>query len=444
MLGLAFIAAGTVHAQTTLSLSQALQAARTHDPRYQIALREFEGSREYRIAGKAATSAEATASASAYRNLLEQRVGAVSRDSAYTSSSLALQVRQPLYAPELQARVAIGEARSLQGEAQLAVRDAELSLRVIDAYLQSAVLRGQLVSVDALIQALEQQSRGAERMIQLGEGTRTDSLEARSRLQLARAQRIEAEESLRDARRRLATMVGGAPAQPGRQEPADAASLSPGFEPLRLEPEPLSAWEALALENNPQIRVARHAASVARAEAQRNDAQKKVRVDAIGSLSRNDSDSVNTLNQTNTQASIGVQLTVPIFNGGRLDSAARLAVAQASQAEAELLDAQESALADVRLFHSQVASTAGRIQALGLAREAAALQVDATRQSVKGGIRVMLDVLNAESQRYEVERDLVRVRAEHLRAWVKLRSTAGVLADADVARLDKAFEDAKK
>jgi outer membrane protein, protease secretion system len=115
VLALLASAAGGVFAQG-LSLAAAFDAARTYDPKYQAALREFDASREYRIQGRAALGPEVGLSASLAKNLLDQSLGGVSRNLNYPSNDVAVQLRQPIYNAELRARSREGEARSRQGE----------------------------------------------------------------------------------------------------------------------------------------------------------------------------------------------------------------------------------------------------------------------------------------------------------------------------------------
>ncbi len=115
VLALLASAAGGVLAQG-LSLSAAFDAARTHDPKYQAALREFDGSREYRIQGKAALGPEVGLSASLAKNRLDQSLGGISRELNYPSNDVAIQLRQPLYNAEL--KRAAGKARRVRVKAR--------------------------------------------------------------------------------------------------------------------------------------------------------------------------------------------------------------------------------------------------------------------------------------------------------------------------------------
>lgn len=424
-------AVGNAQAQHQL-LTEALIGARQNDARYLAALSESRAAQELRVLGAAAMAPEVTASVQVSRNLLDQRIASTSRDSAYMSNSAALQLRKPLYAPELALRAPLGEERASQAEAVRAQREIELMLRLVDAYTQVVAVKAQAEATDALITGLQQQLRSATRQYQLGEGTRTEQLEAESRLELAHAQGAELATALADARRRLALIAGPA-AQSSPPPPA------PRVDALPSDARDLPQWERLATSDSPVVRSRRHALQAARHEAESAQAASRPRLDFVASLARGQSDSVNTLNQSNLQRSLGLSLSVPLYDGGRIDAGQRQAWARVQQAEAELEDAIGQAVADVRQYFDQVNSTSARARALTAARRSAIAQVEATRQSVRGGIRVTLDVLNAESQRYDVERDLVRARIEHLRAWARLRAAAGQLGDADFAALDRAF-----
>src|SRR5690606_7068631 len=95
----------------------------------------------------------------------------------------------------------------------------------------------------------------------------------------------------------------------------------------------------------------------------------RTRVDWWLGASRSDSDAVNTINQVNTLRSTGVQLHVPLYSGGREDTATRQAVLLVGQAEAELDEIREALRLKLRQAVRGIASSAQRWQALQSARQ---------------------------------------------------------------------------
>lgn len=413
-----------------LSLTAALDAARAYDPKYQSALRDFEASREYGVYGRAALGPEVSLGASLAQNQLDQSVGTASRTTSYQSSNLLLQLRQPLYNAELRARGREGEARSRQGEAALADQTSQLMVRLLEAYTNVPLADELLATATAEVAALGEQLRSAQNMRARGEGTVTDELEARSRLAVAEARLLEARDVREDAIGRLVMMLGPTV----RPEPRKLDAM---FTRLPLQPADLAAWELLALARNPTIEVRRHALQAAREVLDRSDAVWRPRLDAVASVSRADSDSINTVNQSSFQRSVGVQLNMPVFDNGRNASQARQAAAAMGSAQAMLDDARETVLTELRKQYRVLLSQAQKVSAYSEALDAATLQVQATRQSVKGGIRVTLDVLNAQTQRFTVQQELTQARFNYFKAWFRLRAAAGVLDVSDLLLIDQ-------
>jgi len=147
----------------------------------------------------------------------------------------------------------------------------------------------------------------------------------------------------------------------------------------------------------------------------------------------------NQIGQRYDTGSVGIEVSIPLYSGGRTSAASGQALAEQEEAQHKLEAATWALLNDLaRQFHT-FAGSRERISAYRQAAEAAAQRVQATRQSVLGGERTNLDVLDAERQRFEALRDLDRARYDNLLAWLTLRWQAGVLSDDDVARIGALF-----
>ena len=413
-----------------LSLSAALDAAKLYDPRYQAALRDFEASQELGVQGKAALGPDVSLAASGAQNQLGQTVGASSRTINYQSTSLVVQLRQPIYNAELRARSREGEARSRQGAAGLAEQKAQFLLRLMETYANILLADELLATASAESESLDERLRAARRLRARGEGTVTEELEASSRLAIASARLLEARDGRQDAIGRLQMIVGPSIS-------IEPKSLDSQLKPVHLYPVMVSEWEALALAHNPSIEVRRHALQAAREVLDRIGASRQPRIDLLVSVSKADSDSINTVNQSSLQKSVGVQLNMPLFDNGRSDSQVRQAVAAAGTAQAQLDYTRDSVLAELRQNYRALINLEQKIKAYAHALESAVMQIEATQKSVKGGIRVTLDVLNAQAQRFSIQQELTKTRFDYFKAWFQLRAAAGILDEPDIAMIDQ-------
>lgn len=424
----------------SFDLTQALDAARQHDAKYRSALHDLEASREARIQGRAGLLPDLSLSGSAYRNHLDReypdaRGDAVKTSQIYDSNSVTLQVRQPLFNRDAAATARRGDAQSRLGEQLFAVRSDELLLRLVEAYSKVLLAQEQLRLSQAQVSAMQEEAVASERLFARGEGTRTEVLESQSGLELAQALQIESANAYEDALAGLRAVVGPA-------VPLDTIRrLETGrFEFQPLLPETLAEWQAMARQGNAQIAANQIAVEVAREDLARATAGHWPRVDLIGSLNRSRSDTVNTLGQKNEQAAIGVQVQVPLYAGGRVNSMERQSVANMAKAEAELDDVARNTNLQLQTAFTALYSGARRIAALQKALEAGTAQIEATRKSVEGGVRVRLDVLRAQQQASQTARDLAKARFDHALAWLKLRSLAGELREEDLAEVQRKLE----
>jgi outer membrane protein/protease secretion system outer membrane protein len=148
-------------------------------------------------------------------------------------------------------------------------------------------------------------------------------------------------------------------------------------------------------------------------------------------LARTENDTINdVVNTPQThyiQKSVGLQLTVPLFSGGYVNSQVREALARLEASE-DQLDALRRDLA-VRVHQEYRGVTEGvaKIRALEQAVKSAEQLVVSSRRSFEAGVRTRLDILNAEAQAGQARHDLAQMRFQYLLARVRLRALAGEL-----------------
>ena len=107
------------------------------------------------------------------------------------------------------------------------------------------------------------------------------------------------------------------------------------------------------------------------------------------------------------------------------------------KAQAELDGARRQARAQARESWAAVRQGVAQVQALDAAVQTSGLSVRANRKGQQVGLRITVDVLDAEQQLYTARRDRVRARHDVLLAALKLKAAAGALDDADVQALQR-------
>ncbi|HJU70321.1 MAG TPA: TolC family outer membrane protein [Paucimonas sp.] len=414
---------------SALGLLQAYEAALQNDPTYRSAIHENEAGQQYAALGRASLLPSVSLNYSASHNRADVtqpniQGKQVTSHPQYQSNNGSLSLRQPLFNPDGVARYRQGVAQTNYSEATFSGRRQDLVLRLTGAYVDAQYAQDQLALAEAQRDAYAEQMRVNQRMFQKGEGTRTDMLETQAKLDVAEAQVIESRDNLSTARNTLAAMVG--------QEVTYLDPLASGFRVKPMQPTDFDAWKTLALEKNPELSAQRFAVEAAQQEVEKSRAAHAPRIDFIASYSQGKSETINTYNQDTTGRSIGLQMSLPLYSGGYASAASTQAVANRDKAQSDLDTKTGQVLVELRKQYSLVLSSMARIDALVKSVNSSEVLVEATRQSIKGGVRINLDLLNAQQQLYAARRDLAQARYNYLLSSLRLRNAAGTLGEEDL------------
>jgi protease secretion system outer membrane protein len=305
-----------------------------------------------------------------------------------------------------------------QGEAAYASSTDDVTVRVASAYMDALFAEDQVALSKVARDLYLEMMHVNRRLFEKGEGTKTDMLETQARLDLAEAQLTEAQDNVVAARETLAGVIG---MDPGQLDKLGA------FRPTTVTPGSFEEWEKTARAHNHELATARLAVENARLEIGKNRAGHYPRVDFIAAYSKGDAESINTYNQDTVNRSIGVQVNIPIYQGGAISATTRQAAAGYERAQSDLDARTNKVLVELRKAHSIVLSSVHKIEALEKAVESGKLLMKATEQSIKGGVRINLDLLNAQQQLYTSQRDLAQARYSYLIGLLRLRAAAGTL-----------------
>ncbi len=417
-----------------LDLAEAWQAALEHDPTLRAAAAAADSGRELlpqaeaQLLPQVAFSYNRSANelSSTSPNLVGQRI---SSERSYMSSTALLSVRQPVIQPAQWAAVRQARAQGADAESQFANARQQLAARLAEAYFALLLAGDQIALVEAQRVAHSTQLDAARKALAAGSGTRTDIDEAQARLDMDVAQALEARQQAMLARRQLGQLVG--------VEFAQVAPLDLG----RLAAQPpqvgeLDDWLQLAEQNSAELRSLQARLEAATEEVAKARARHLPTLDAIAQYNRSDSETISRIDATSNTASIGVQLNVPIYSGGGVQSALRQAVAERTKA-AENLAALRADLG-LRLHREYRGLSEGllRTRALEQAVRSAEQMVSSSQRSFQAGARTTIDVLNAQQQLAAASRDLSQARYIALLSQVRLQALAGVFDEARLARLN--------
>lgn len=417
-----------------LDLAQAWQAALANDPTLRAAAAGADSGRELLPQAEAPLLPQVAFSynrsandlSSTSPNFVGQRV---TSQRNYMSSTALLSVRQPLIQPVQWAAVRQARAQGADADAQFANARQQLAARLAEAYFAFLLADDQIALVDAQTVAHATQLDAARKALAAGSGTRTDIDEAQARLDLDAAQALEARQQAMLARRQLGQLVG----MPfGGVAPLDLARLA--GQPPRVGE--LDDWLQRAEQHSAELKSLQARLEVASEELAKARARHLPTLDAIAQYNRSDSETISRIDATSDTASIGVQLNVPIYSGGGVQSAVRQAAAERIKA-AENLAALRADLG-LRLHREYRGLSEGllRARALEQAVRSAEQMVTSNQRSFQAGARTTLDVLNAQQQLATARRDLSQARYTALLSLVRLQALAGVFDEGELASLN--------
>jgi len=432
---LAAAAAAPVQAQ---SLVELFEAARTYDAAL-LAARAQADAAVHRQTQAAAAQRPTLALQAQATHVRRDQPGAAGGSGQGQIAAGTLSARYPLFNRASDAAVAQAARAVESAQAELALAEHELIVRLAQAYFDVLVAVETLATAQAAMVAIAEQLAAARRAFEVGTATITDTHEAQARFDLARAREIQADNDLRIKRIVLDQLVGRSGVQPHALAPAAALPVTA---PVGIE-----AWVGLAEDAHPQLRRARLALDVAQLETERARAARLPTVDAIASLqhSRNFATSGigAALGPTEggfTNGQIGVQLNWVLGSGGAIDG--RIAETQAllTRARHELQGAQRGVAQATRQAYIALRSGEAEIGALVAAEASSRLALEATQTGYRVGVRVNLDVLNAQSQLFATRRDLAAARYQVLLRALRLRQAAGSLSGEDLRAIGRLLQ----
>jgi outer membrane protein len=403
------------------NLSEIHQLARDNDPSYAAAREAYRAGLEALPQGKALL--RPTLSLSGY--LRHNDVETTTRTD-YQSSGYSLSLTQPLYRKQNlegyeQAKLAV-----LLAEQQLSRADQDLVLRVAQAYFDVLLAQDNLASAQGQKQAFAEQLAQARKSFEVGAATIVDTHEAQARYDLATSQEIAALNDLEVKRRALEKLIGRE--APTLDRLKDATRM-----PLPT-PNDMDAWVKQAQENSLAVLTSQTALETARREVERQRGGHYPNLDLVASYSDNRKSNLGAVDSR--AGVVGLELSLPLYQGGAISSRVRQAVANQEKARYDLDNARRESALNARQAFLGVVSGDARVKALEQALVSSESQLKSTKLGLEVGVRTRVDVLNAQQLVYATQRDLASARYQTLLAGLQLKAAAGTLGAEDLKALD--------
>jgi outer membrane protein/protease secretion system outer membrane protein len=408
---------------SVMDLKQVYQAALEQDSNIRASRAAADSGRERLPQARAGLLPQVSASAGRNNNNLDTTAPnilgtPVTTNDKYLSDNKTVQLRQPLV--NMQRWLQFQQAKSVVEEVEANLdRDLQnLVVRVAGAYFEALMSDEQLDLVLAQKKTYTALVDAAKKGLAAGSGTRTDIDDAQSRLDMAAAQELEARQNQDLARRQLQLLVNQPVDQIAKLNVA-ALQLSPPI------PANLDDWTRKAEQASPEIRAMQARLDASRREVSKAQAGHLPTLDAVAQWSNSGSENITRVNSRYENKTIGLQLNVPLYSGGYVNSTIRQAVAEQTRAEESLEALRRDLGVRVHKEYRGVSEGVLRVRALEQAARSAEQMMKSTQMSLTAGSRTQLDVLNAQQQFTLALRDLAQARLVYLLSGVRLASLVG-------------------
>ena len=423
------VAAGLMAAGAgAADLEQVYRDALSYDAALAGARASLEAGREKLPQGRAGLLPSVNLTGNSNWNEADYRT--TGRSQGYNSNGWQVQLTQPLFRWQNWVQYKQGEMQVALSEAQYQLARQDLTLRAAQGYFDVLVAQDVLAAATALHEANAQQLALARKSFEVGTVTITDVHEAQSRADLSSAQTIAAESDLAVKRHALLVLTG--------KEPDALKGLRKGVALSRPEPADIQSWVASAETGNYAVQAAQIGREISDREVERNRAGHLPTVDLVASHGNNTSaNAFAGFAKTDLDTTVvGVQLALPLFQGGVVNSRVREAAALRDKARFDLDNARRTAAQNARQAYLGVSSGLAQVKAFEAAQVSSRSALDANKLGYEVGVRINIDVLNAQSQLFDTLQKLSKARYDTLLAQLKLKAAAGTLGDDDIKAIN--------
>jgi outer membrane protein len=342
-----------------------------------------------------------------------------------TTKEITVQLAQPLFRWDRWETYQQSKLQQAISEAQFAQAQQDLITRVAQAYFDVLGAQDTLASTRAQKEAVTEQLASAKRNFEVGTQTITDTHEAQAAYDLVVSQEIAAVNDLETKKTALQAIIG--------TPPAALATLRTGVNLTAPQPINVDQWVSAAENQNYAVSVAQLQLESAKRDISKNRAGHYPTLDLVASSNRrNLSGELTGQSGRTTNNAIGIQYSIPIFSGFAVTSRVRESIALEDKARNDLEANRRNAALLARQSFLGVNSGLAQVKALEAAEVSSNSALESNKLGYQVGVRINIDVLNAQRQLYQTRTDLAKARYNTILAGLKLKAAAGSLREEDL------------
>jgi outer membrane protein len=353
--------------------------------------------------------------------------------SYFTNKTYTLELRQAVFRRDRFIQLKQANHRAAQAEAIYTAAQQDLILRVATSYFVVLAAMDNLDFVIADKKAIAVTLKQAKQRYDVGLAAVTDVYEAQARYDIAVSDELNAEKLLEDAYEAVYRLTG--------EEVQDVEVLKAEIPLVVPEPADPEKWTKIALEQNPLLLASIAAASAAKNQIEVQRSGHYPSLDVIARYQYRDNNFGGTgLPIERNDSAVGLQLNVPIFQGGLISSQARQAGYQYAQAREDQIDQLREVRLQTRDSYRGVAVEISKVKALKQAILSSEKALSASQAGFEAGTRTIVDVLDSQRELLRARRDHASSRYEYLLNTLRLKQAAGFVQDSDIAQISEMLE----
>ena len=418
------------------SLLDIYNEALENDPTYKAAEYSYLADKELKVQGRAALLPSITLSGSTNWNEYYQNK---ELQQQYNSFSTSARVTQPLFRLDTWFQYRQSKSLTDAAEADFAFEQQNLLVRTAELYF--GVLRA-IDNLNAAIseeKAIKKQLDQAKQRFEVGLSAITGVQEAQLAFDLSKASRIRIEGSLYSARESLNALIG--------REIFSLNELGDGLLIDLPTPSSKEVWVELALENNYQLKAAYLRKKAAKSSARSVASNHLPKIDIVGSQSESETNQFNyegfningqgiPVPSVTGRRNYAIQLSMPLFQGGAVNSRRKQAYSQYERANENTLFTERRIIQEVRSQFSNVLTLVANVNAQKQAVISVTSALEATQVGYRVGTRNVVDLLQAEKNLYSAEKNLANAKYDYILANLRLGLASGTITPADIVKIN--------
>ena len=417
------------------SLVDIYQQALSHDPALASALSANQAAQELIEQGKALYrptvnfNAGASASQTDIRYIGTGVPFGVGGRASFEGYSYGVDARQPIFRKQNLVQMDQSKIQVSQADKQLYLSQQTLILRTTQAYFDVLLAQDKIDLIVAQKAAILSQLDQAKANFEVGTATITDVNEAQARYDLTVAQEIASINEYQIAKHSIQAITG--------EIPQKLATVKEDIQTNSLE-QSMDKWMEVAAQNNLNIQIQQDTLKFSEQEVERQRAGHLPTLDAVASYTNNYANgSANGFGSDLKNGTIGLQLQIPLYQGGAISSRVRQAEWNRQKAQDDVEIARSQTELETQRAYLNLSSSIAQVKAYEQALISSQSQMDSTKLGYEVGVRTSVDVLNAQQQYFIAKRDLLQSRYNYLVNIIRLKSASGVVAEPDLADINQ-------